>query len=216
MAGVWNPANVQTYSTLNKTIYIIRHGETELNKTGIVQGSGVDSELNETGWNQSTKFFKKYEQLPFEVVLSSKLQRTHQTVKSFINKGLPWHQFAEINEINWGIHEGKSARKWMHQEYKEVVAEWQNGNFDARITEGESARELGHRLMEFINHLKKREEQLILVCAHGRAIRCLICLMKGLPLTQMQTIGHHNTGLYLAQQIDNRFIFELENDISHL
>lgn len=28
------------------TLYIIRHGETDFNRKGIVQGSGVDSELN--------------------------------------------------------------------------------------------------------------------------------------------------------------------------
>jgi probable phosphoglycerate mutase len=30
-----------------KTIYLIRHGQTDFNKQGIVQGSGVDSSLND-------------------------------------------------------------------------------------------------------------------------------------------------------------------------
>jgi probable phosphoglycerate mutase len=38
---------------LKKIIYIIRHGETELNKLGIVQGRGVDSELNDKGRDQA-------------------------------------------------------------------------------------------------------------------------------------------------------------------
>jgi len=40
-----------------KTIYFIRHGETEYNKLGIVQGSGVDSELNENGRAQAQAFY---------------------------------------------------------------------------------------------------------------------------------------------------------------
>ncbi|HYG15236.1 MAG TPA: histidine phosphatase family protein, partial [Bacteroidia bacterium] len=40
-----------------KTIYLVRHGETEFNRMGIVQGSGVDSELNETGRKQADLFF---------------------------------------------------------------------------------------------------------------------------------------------------------------
>ena len=30
-------------------MYIIRHGETEYNRMGIVQGSGVDTDINELG-----------------------------------------------------------------------------------------------------------------------------------------------------------------------
>ena len=35
--------------TNQKKIYIVRHGQTEFNKQSIVQGSGVDTELNEKG-----------------------------------------------------------------------------------------------------------------------------------------------------------------------
>ena len=41
-----------------KTIYIARHGQTEFNKRGIVQGSGVDSELNSTGLLQAERLFQ--------------------------------------------------------------------------------------------------------------------------------------------------------------
>ena len=40
-----------------KEIYIIRHGETELNRLGIVQGRGVDSDLNDTGRAQAEAFY---------------------------------------------------------------------------------------------------------------------------------------------------------------
>ena len=43
-----------------KQLYIIRHGETELNRLGIVQGRGVDASLNETGITQAEAFFQKY------------------------------------------------------------------------------------------------------------------------------------------------------------
>ncbi|MEM6877731.1 MAG: histidine phosphatase family protein, partial [Bacteroidota bacterium] len=34
---------------LKQTVYIVRHGQTDYNLRGIVQGSGVDSSLNDTG-----------------------------------------------------------------------------------------------------------------------------------------------------------------------
>lgn len=41
-----------------KKIYIIRHGQTDFNLKGIVQGSGVDSSLNDFGVAQSRAFLK--------------------------------------------------------------------------------------------------------------------------------------------------------------
>lgn len=45
---------------MTKYIYILRHGETDYNRRGIVQGSGVDAELNEYGRLQAEAFFRYY------------------------------------------------------------------------------------------------------------------------------------------------------------
>jgi len=45
---------------LKKTIYIIRHGETDLNRLGIVQGRGMDTSLNEKGLEQAEAFYQAY------------------------------------------------------------------------------------------------------------------------------------------------------------
>ena len=39
-----------------KRIIIVRHGETAYNALGIVQGRGINAELNEKGWLQARKF----------------------------------------------------------------------------------------------------------------------------------------------------------------
>ena len=36
-----------------KTFYIIRHGETDLNRQGIIQGRGMNTDLNEKGAAQA-------------------------------------------------------------------------------------------------------------------------------------------------------------------
>jgi len=200
----------------NKKIYIVRHGETDYNRKGIVQGQGVDTSLNDLGQKQAEAFFKHYAHLPFEAVITSKLQRTHQTVAPFIDRGTPWEQFHEINEIDWGIHEGKPGNEAMKLSYKELMGHWTTGNFDARIPEGESAAELGARVEQFVEHVKQRQESLLLVCAHGRTMRALMCILKGVSLTEMNTFQHSNTGLWQVQQQDYRFEFLTENDTTHL
>jgi broad specificity phosphatase PhoE len=185
---------------LDKLVYIIRHGETDFNRQGIVQGGGVDTSLNATGQAQAQAFFAAYGHLPFEVVMTSCLKRTHETVAPFLRHGLPWEQFPEINEMGWGDHEGKRSTPESRAEYQAVVSAWQSGDYTAAMSNGESAAELGQRLASFVDHLRQRSEDLLLVCSHGRAMRGLMCLLKGLPLAEMQHFGHSNTGLWLVQQ----------------
>ncbi len=199
-----------------KEIYLIRHGQTDYNKLGIVQGSGVDTSLNHLGRKQAQAFFDYYQHIPFEVILTSKLKRTHETVEPFRNQAIAWHQFASINEMSWGIHEGKHRTRDMESEYHLVTSEWARGNFDARLTSGESANDVYERCLLFKAHLAKRPESTILICAHGRLNRVLVCALLNQGLEQMENYGHINTGLYHLQMQDDRFELLLANDARHL
>ena len=201
---------------MDKTIYFIRHGQTELNRLNIVQGSGVDSELNDFGRHQARAFYDYYQDLNFDLIITSALKRTLQTVEPFFNQNIPHESWSEINEINWGIHEGKPSEPWMIEAYKKMVEQWSIGNFDASLQDGESARQLADRINRFLESVKTRPEKSILVCTHGRTLRCLMCLIKGQHLREMETYSHSNTGLFKVHWKAPDFNVELENDTRHL
>lgn len=198
------------------TLYILRHGETEFNRLGIVQGSGVDTDLNETGREQARAFFETYEEIDFQLVVTSRLRRTHQTVASFLEKEIPWIATEDINEISWGDHEGKPGTPDRIAVYHWMIGEWKNGNLDASLPNGETARQLRERVGRFIEWLKTRPEKRILVATHGRTMRCLVTMLKGLGPADMEGVPHSNTGLYVIHFQNDEFVFELENDTSHL
>lgn len=201
---------------MSKTIFLYRHGETDLNRRRIVQGSGVDAGLNEAGRRQALAFYERYRREGFEVVLTSALRRTHETVAPFIEQGLPWEQLPDLNEVCWGAHEGKKSTPEMVMEYQHVLARWGAGDLKAALREGETAAEMSSRLTRFTEWLKARPEKKILICSHGRAMRCLLCIMKSEPPSCMELYDHHNTALYKIRFAGSRFEFELENDLSHL
>lgn len=199
------------------TLYILRHGQTELNRLNIVQGSGVDSELNEMGYAQAKAFYEVHQHVDFDLVVTSKLRRTHQTVQGFLDKNIPWEQTSDVNEISWGVHEGQHSTPEQTERYRKMITDWQSGNLDASIESGESARQLLDRIQRFVQWVRTRPEKMILVATHGRAIRGLITCLKGLPATAMEDMEHSNTGLYVAHLLpDGTWEFELENDTSHL
>ncbi len=197
-------------------IYFVRHGETEYNKKRIVQGSGIDSSLNATGRAQASALFEKYKDVPIELVYTSKLKRTQQTGQHFINLPLPHIATADLNEINWGVHEGQESTPFMINAYKDLINKWGNDEFDARLEEGESANELQDRLFNFLDELKSKTEKTIIVFTHGRTLRCLMCLIEGKHLREMENYEHHNTGVFLVKFEDEKFEVLMKNDTSHL
>lgn len=201
---------------MDKLIYIIRHGQTDHNRLKIIQGSGVDSNLNEIGRIQRMQFFDHYkDKVSFEKVIHSALKRTKQTVKPWLEIGIPSYGDARINEMSWGDYEGQKGSPELSTEYNQVVQSWSIGNYDARLRGAESAQELYDRLANFLYDLKARKEKTILVCSHGRALRCLMCLINGQHLREMKNYSHSNTGLYLIKQTEEQFSMLTINDLAH-
>lgn len=200
-----------------KTFYIIRHGETDLNKAGIVQGRGMNADLNETGRKQGEAFYKAYRNIPFDKIYTSELKRTHQTVQQFIDSGIPWQQLLGLDEMAWGRYEGKAVNEETRSRFKKIMQSWKDGDLDVRFEDGESPNEVQIRqkiaLEEIMSH---PEETTVLICMHGRAMRLFLCLLNGLPLTEMDSYPHRNTTLYKVNFDGEKFHIEDFNNTDHL
>jgi len=199
-----------------KEIYFIRHGQTDYNKRRIIQGSGIDSDLNEVGQAQAKAFYDAYKSVGFEVVFISALKRTQQTVVHFIDEKILTEEWKQLNEMGWGDNEGKASSEAAHETYKNMIASWGRGDFDASMPNGESARQLVSRLTEFVEHLKIRPEKRILVCSHGRAMLCLLTILNNQHPREMENYKHSNVGLYKVIFDGETFDMILENDTKHL
>ena len=198
------------------TLYIIRHGETDFNKQGKVQGK-IDTYLNLTGREQGKLFYEYHKNIRFDLILTSSLKRTHQTVARFIKQNAAiWEPTPDLDEISWGVHEGQKYLPELEANYKIMMNGWENGDYDRKIEGGESAAELAERVGRVIEKLKHTKAKNVLICTHGRTLLCLITLLKGQPLKEMNRHKHQNTGLYVVHYVDNEFIFEIENEAKHL
>ena len=198
-------------------IYLLRHGQTDFNVQGIVQGSGVDSDLNERGRWQAERFWQAYKDVPFDRVYTSKLKRTYQSVHKFIEKGIPHESYAALNEISWGTREGTRITPEEDAEYKFVLDEWVAGNEAAHLPGGESPAQVAARQRPFIELLQSRpKDELILVCMHGRALRILLCQLMGYPLSRMDDFEHQNLCLYEVHYASPQFDINKFMDVSHL
>jgi len=199
-----------------KKIFVLRHGQTEFNKMGIVQGRGVDAALNDHGRQQSQQFYQAYNHLPWDWIFTSKLQRTVQTVQSFIEDGIAYTQLPGLDEIHWGSKEGKPFSDEDHAYYQQVTEHWRAGRTDQSIAGGESPEQVQIRQKEALDHILSSDHQNILVCMHGRAIRIFMCLLLNYPLSSMDLFAHHNTGVYKLTYTGSTFRVDKPNCTDHL
>ncbi len=199
-----------------KKIYLIRHGQTDYNVRGIVQGRGVDSDLNEMGKFQAKKFFNAFKEVPFDRIYISALKRTRQSINGFIEMGLPLEVRDGLDEIDWGIKEKEKITSEENAYYHSLISAWSRGETSRRIEGGESPDDVQKRLTPVIEELKRDEGENILVCSHGRTMRILLSTLLNYPLKDMDKFLHQNLSLYLIRFTGSMFSIDLFNDHQHL
>ena len=197
-----------------KTIYIVRHGETDYNKSGIVQGRRINASINEQGQLQRDSFFQAYKEVPFQKLYTSALKRTRESIQGFIDLGIPVESHDGLDEISWGDYDGTDL--FQNEYYFDMIREWKSGNTHVRPVNGESPDDVVARQKPVMQHIVAQEEDLVLVCMHGRAIRILMCHLLECGMNKMDEFKHTNLGLYVLEYEDGVYKMIERNRTDHL
>lgn len=200
-----------------KTLYIVRHGQTELNRLGIVQGRGRDTDLNEEGKKQAYLFYNDYKHVPFDKIYISALRRTQQSIQPFIDLDIPYEKLPGLDELAWGIYEGQPSTPATKAAFLQIMRDWMDGKLDSKFEGGESPNEVKARQLEALDVIMSHpEEKNVLICMHGRAMRLFLCILTGKPLTEMDNFPHQNLVLYKVTFDGEKFEIADFNNALHL
>ncbi|KAG6909637.1 hypothetical protein DXG01_016419 [Tephrocybe rancida] len=90
-------------------VYIVRHGETQENKDGVIQGQ-LDTVLNKVGLEQARIVGEKLRSIPFEIAFSSDLNRAAKTAEAILahHPGVELQKKVELRERFMGELQGKT------------------------------------------------------------------------------------------------------------
>lgn len=200
-----------------KTLYIVRHGQTELNRLGIVQGRGRDTDLNDEGKKQAYLFYNDYKLVPFDKIYISALRRTQQSIQPFIDLDIPYEKLPGLDELAWGIYEGQPSTPATKSAFLKLLRDWMDGKLDTKFEGGESPNEVKVRQQEALDVIMSHpEEKNVLICMHGRAMRLFLCILTGKPLTEMDNFPHQNLVLYKVTFDGEKFEIADFNNANHL
>ena len=100
--------------------------------------------------------------------------------------------------------------------YNRMIDAWSKGQLDISVEGGETPAQMFSRQQDGLRKIMSVDEELILVCMHGRALRSFLCLLTGHPLHQMEKWEHSNLCLYELEWNGKVFEVSRSNDISHL
>ncbi|WP_312095677.1 histidine phosphatase family protein [Niallia sp.] len=153
-------------------ICLIRHGETDWNATGKIQGK-TDIPLNENGKKQARQCRDYLEGTDWDVIVTSPLKRAKQTAL-VINESLQLQviEMAEFMERSFGDAEGKT------REERALLYP------DQQYPNQESREELVKRIMNGLEKiLSLFPNKKVLLVAHGAVIHTLLTVVSEEQLT---------------------------------
>lgn len=197
-------------------IYMARHGETDWNVERRIQGS-TDIPLNENGIRQAYSLSNYLErQLCAEdhslsSVFTSPLKRAKETAEIVGGElHLPVRVISGLEEMNFGVCEGKS---WLEakKEYPKELEAWEENKQFRRIPGGESYQDVLNRFFSAYSLIKKEleeeksdanKEKDILIITHGAVIMLLLSLKE----------GHSFQDSFIRVRVENARAYFFEED----
>ena len=161
-------------------LLVIRHETTLLNENKLIN-SRLDDELSETGKKDLIKLVAKLKNYKFTKVYSSPLRRALQTAEPIAKDHniLTVIKDERIMEVDFGIFTGQPWDSTDHYFHQGNSSEMLNTySYDFSKYNGESYLEVKKRVYEFIEDLKKINDEEILIVAHGGVIRWFYLYFK--------------------------------------
>ena len=196
-------------------IYLMRHGETDYNQKGLIQGS-LDIPLNENGIKlaELTRDGFRAEGLTFDLAYCSPLVRTRKTAEILLEgTDTPVIYDDRICEMNFGEGEGVLLKDISIKPDLKNIDYLFNDPEKYHATEaGESYEALFSRVEDFLEqeiYPKEMQYDRILVCCHGGIIRAFLAFLKKLELNQFWNNHQPNCSVNIIE-IQNHSLHILE------
>ncbi len=125
-------------------LYLIRHGQTDWNLSGKIQGR-QDVPLNETGRKQALSLAEAMDSRPVSRVFSSPQKRAYETARAVAERQqVPLLTVFQLAELGYGSWEGRTMKEILEHDRELYEAWWQEPGLTAPPG-GETRRDVERR-----------------------------------------------------------------------
>jgi probable phosphoglycerate mutase len=168
------------------TLLLVRHGQTEWNARGLMQGQTADIPLTDLGHAQSAAAADQLATLGPGALVSSDLLRARQTAEHCATAtGLPLVVTDALREQGYGVLEGRPSRELWD------VVDWTDPHWAA--DGGESLAQLHARVAAYLERLRADPPaDVVALVTHGDTIRAAQAVAAGLGPAALPAVTPHN------------------------
>ena len=155
-------------------ILVTRHGQTDWNVEKRIQGR-TNIELNNKGIEQAYKTKENLENEKIDLIICSPLKRAKQTA-DIINKdrNIPIIYDERLLEICYGENEGRLHGDFDYDGFWSIINTHE-------YKDAENVNKFIQRVHNFLNDLKNRKEENILIVTHNGVCRAINTYFNGIP-----------------------------------
>ena len=164
------------------TLYLVRHGETEWNKNGIIQGQ-LDSPLTNEGLSQVKQTAQELKDIHFDAIFSSDLHRAQKTAEIIkLERQLAIQTSKALRERTFGHYEGTSGEKYREKFQQLIEKVKQLSDEDHKVFKFDKDIESDEEVIgRFITQLREiavaYPNKTVIVVTHGGCIRTFLMHM---------------------------------------
>lgn len=198
-------------------IYLIRHGETDWNSEGRIQGLS-DVELNGRGEEQANRLAARLaHEAPFQALYASPLKRASRTAECIGSAvHLAIRPDGRLLERSLGELEGLTLDE-IRQQFPEVHHAWTHGGMLPRIPGEETRDAFFERTSTFVRDLKaEHSEGRVLVVTHGGTVNMLLMTILNLDSKHNLPFTIDNASISLVTWGERGPRLKGLNDVCHL
>lgn len=176
----------------HKQLILWRHGRTNWNATGRVQGQ-TDVPLDEVGLSQAASAAARLASLRPDRIVSSDLSRAYVTAQALGSLAdLDIETDVRLREMHFGDREGKTMAE-AKADHPEEMRRWLAGE-DIRMPGAETYADTATRVAAAIGDAADAmgDGETVVLVSHGAALRVGVCDFLGLPQEHWRTLGGFN------------------------
>jgi broad specificity phosphatase PhoE len=199
-------------------IYLVRHGETEWNRTRRFQGRS-NLPLNQEGKKQVRALALALKNEPLTAIYTSPLIRAFETARliKVFHPSTPIIEEKGLIEMNLGEFDGMNVQDWAEQ-YPDIRKSWNKNPASVKMPGGESLKEVQARAKETLERITRiySTDTTILISSHNFVNLTILCDLLKIPLNRFRELRQENAAFNVICKKGNRFYVELVNEGSHL
>jgi alpha-ribazole phosphatase len=154
-------------------LYLIRHGETEQNRTGVLMGN-TDTPLNDHGRLQAAALRERINALEVDSIFSSPLSRAVETASLVFGEQARIITDTSLQEFHFGEWEGMHFSD-IAKQYPDTWQMWLTDWEQTHIPGGEAFAAFKHRVISVVEEIVRYNAgKRVAVVSHGGCIRSLL------------------------------------------